>query len=87
MTTPISSSSPKVQLGKHKAVIAAVVSAIGAGASALTVALSDGAIDLAEAWTIIGAILAGGGLTGGLTYVQPTTVKVVDGVSEAPDAI
>lgn len=76
MSNEISTSSPKVSLGKHKAIVAAIVSGVVAAGSVLLSALSDGAIDIGEVWAIVGAGLAGAGLAGPATYVQPTTVQV-----------
>ena len=70
----VSSSSPKVTLGNSKAVIAAVVGGVAAGAAALLQALTDGAIDIGEFYVILGAVLSGAGLTGGATYAKSTTV-------------
>lgn len=80
-TTPdgprhLSSSSPAVTLGPQKAIVAAIAGAVVAGGTALISAVSDGAIDVGEAWTIVGAILAGAGLTGGSTYAKSTDVTI-----------
>lgn len=70
----VESSSPKVTLGPQKAVIAAVVGGISAGAAALLQALTDGSIYIGEFYVILGAVLAGAGLTGGTTFAKSTTV-------------
>jgi hypothetical protein len=40
-----------------------------------SLAIADGAIDLNEGWGILAALLVGGGIIGGGTWVTPTTVK------------
>lgn len=70
----VSSSSPKVELGKSKAAVAAVAGAIVTGGGVFVTAISDGAITLEEAWLVIGALLAGAGLIGGGTFATPTSV-------------
>ena len=84
----VSSSSPSVKLGPAKAVVAAVLGALAALGQDVTMylaylplrhdpnrrAISDGAVDLGEAWALVGAVLGGAGLTGGLTWATPTSV-------------
>lgn len=70
----VSSASPKVELGKSKAVVAAVAGGVVAAGGVFITALTDGAIDLGEAYAIIGAGLAGAGLPGFAAFLAPTTV-------------
>lgn len=70
----VTSDSPKVDLGKSKAVVAAVAGAVAAGGTVLATALMDGAIDLNEGIALVVAILAGAGVPGMGAYVTPTTV-------------
>lgn len=70
----VSSASPAVELGKSKAVLAAVAGGIVAAGGVFITAISDGAIDLGEAYGIIGAGLAGAGIPGFAAFLTPTTV-------------
>ena len=72
----VDSSSPKVELRPAKAVVAAIVGGVVAGGSVLLSALSDGALGLGEIWQVVGAVLAGAGLTGGVTYGKSTSVTI-----------
>lgn len=70
----VSSASPVVHLGPAKAVIAAVLGALGAAVPLAIAAVSDGALTLDEGWGIAGALLAGAGVIGGGTFLMPTSV-------------
>lgn len=71
----VSSESPKVELGKSKAVIAAGGGLIVAlGTWFLTGALDDGALSVNEGIGLVLAILGGIGVPGIGTYVTPTSV-------------
>lgn len=70
----VSSESPKVELGKSKAIVAAVGGVFVAVGGVLVGALSDGAIDLNEGIALGIAVLVGLGVPGVGTYVVPTTV-------------
>lgn len=70
----VTSESPKVELGKSKAVVAAVAGVFVAVGGVLAGALSDGAIDLNEGIALGVAVLVGLGVPGIGTYVVPTTV-------------
>lgn len=70
----VSSSSPKVSLGKSKAVFAAIAGLAVAVGPVLTLALQDGAIDLNEGIGIAIAALVGLGVPGVGTYITPTSV-------------
>jgi hypothetical protein len=70
----VTSASPKVTLGPAKAIIAAILGALGAAVPLAIAATADGAIDLNEGWGILGALLVGGGIIGGGTWVTPTKV-------------
>lgn len=72
----VPSSSPKVTLGNAKAIVAAVVGGLAAGAASLLTALGDGVIDLSEFYVILGAVLVGSGLTGGSTWAKSTDVTI-----------
>jgi aconitase B len=71
-----SSSSPRVELGPAKGIVSAVLGAIVTAAPIAVTAVSDGAIDLGEAFAIVAGLLAGAGLIGGATYLTPTQVTV-----------
>lgn len=75
-STTVSSSSPSVQLGTHKAWIAAVAGAVVGAGNVLLLALSDGAIDLGEGINIILAGLTGAGIVGIPTWAKSTTVTL-----------
>jgi hypothetical protein len=70
----ISSESPKVTLGKSKAVFAAVAGLAVAVGPVLTLALGDGAIDINEGIGLFVAALVGLGVPGVGTYYVPTKV-------------
>lgn len=70
----VSSSSPKVTLGPAKAVVSAILGALGAAVPLAIAATADGAIDATEGWGILGALLVGAGVIGGGTWVTPTKV-------------
>lgn len=70
----VTSDSPKVELGKAKAIVAAVSGLFVAVGPVLTVALADGAIDLNEGIALGIAVLVGLGVPGLGTYVTPTSV-------------
>lgn len=70
----VSSESPKVELGKSKAIVAAVGGVFVAVGGVLVGALSDGAIDLNEGIALGIAVLVGLGVPGVGTYVVPTSV-------------
>ena len=70
----VKSSSPAVTLGPAKAVIAAILGALGAAVPLGIAAIADGAIDLSEGWGILGALLVGAGVIGGGTWLTPTKV-------------
>ncbi len=70
----ISSDSPKVELGKSKAIVAAITGGVVAAGGVLTTALMDGAIDAGEGIAIFVALLVGLGVPGIGTYTAPTSV-------------
>lgn len=70
----VSSDSPKVTLGKGKAIIAAVAGLAVAVGPLLANALEDGAIDTNEGITLFIAVLVGLGVPGLGTYFTPTKV-------------
>ena len=70
----VTSDSPKVELGKSKAIVAAVGGVVAAVAPVLTVALADGAFDLNEGIALVIAVLVGLGVPGIGAYVVPTKV-------------
>lgn len=70
----VSSESPKVELGKSKAVIAAVGGVVAAVGLLLPSVLADGAISLNEGFLLLFAVLGGAGVPGIGTYVTPTSV-------------
>lgn len=70
----VSSASPAVDLGKSKAVVAAIGGVIAAVAPVLTVTLADGQLDVNEGIALVIAILAGLGIPGIGAYVVPTKV-------------
>ena len=70
----VTSASPKIELGKSKAILAAVAGTIVTGGGVFLTAIGDGAITLEEAWGIGGALLAGAGLIGGGVFAVPTAV-------------
>lgn len=70
----VDSSSPKVTLGKSKAVVAAVGGALVGGLTALGVALADEVVTSGEWVAVALAVVVGTGLVGGATFVAPTTV-------------
>lgn len=70
----VSSASPKIELGKSKAIVAGIGGVIAAVAPVLTIALADGAIDLNEGIALGLAVLVGLGVPGIGSYVTPTTV-------------
>lgn len=70
----VPSSSPKVELGKSKAILAAAAGGIVAAGGVFLTAISDGALDLGEVYGIIGAALAGAGIPGFAAFLTPTTV-------------
>lgn len=71
----VKSSSPAITLGPAKAIIAAVLGALGAAVPLAVAAIGDGTLDLTEGWGIVTALLVGAGVIGGGTYLTPTTVK------------
>lgn len=70
----VSSASPAVELGNSKAILAAVTGGIVAAGGVFLTAISDGVIDLGEAYGIIGAGLAGAGIPGFAAFLAPTSV-------------
>lgn len=68
------SSSPKVTLGPAKAVVGAIAGAVVAAGPITLEAIADGAIDLGEIWSIIGALLVGAGLVGGSVFAKSAKV-------------
>lgn len=71
----VSSSSPKVELGPAKAIIAAAGGVVTALSVWLTTApLADGALDVNEGIALVIAILGGLGVPGIGTYLTPTRV-------------
>lgn len=71
----VASTSPKVELGKSKAVVAAIGGVVTAVSVWLTAGpLNDGAIDLNEGIALVIAILAGLGVPGIGAYLTPTKV-------------
>jgi len=70
----VSSASPAVELGKSKAVLAAITGGVVAAGGVFLTAISDGAITLGEAYGIVGAGLAGAGIPGFAAFLTPTTV-------------
>lgn len=70
----VTTDSPKVTLGKAKAVVATVATAVSMGLGALAVALADETVTQGEWVTVAIAFLAGTGLVGGATYAAKTTV-------------
>lgn len=71
----VSSSSPKLELGKSKAVIAAIGGVVTAVSIWLTgEPFADGAIDLGEGIALVFAIAGGLGIPGLGTYYMPTKV-------------
>ena len=68
------SSSPKVTLGPAKAVVGAIAGAVVSAGPLVLEAIADGAVDLGEVWSIIGALLVGAGLVGGSVFVKSTKV-------------
>lgn len=70
----VKSSSPAVTLGPAKAVIAAILGALGAAVPLAINATADGVLDLGEGWAIVGALLAGAGVIGAGTWLTPTKV-------------
>lgn len=70
----VTSDSPKVELGKSKAIVAAVTGGIVAAGGVLLTSVSDGAITLAEGFAIVGAGLAGAGIPGFGAWLTPTAV-------------
>lgn len=73
----VTSDSPKVELGKSKAIVAAIGGVVAAVAPVLTVTLADGAIDLNEGIALAIAVLAGLGIPGIGAYIVPTKVTRV----------
>lgn len=71
----VSSASPSVKLGPAKAIVSGILGALGLAIPVAVAAVADGAIDLTEGWNIIGALLAGGGIIGGGTWLTPTSVS------------
>lgn len=74
--TPIATSSPSVQLGNHKAWIAAVLGGLVAAGNVAVLAVSDGAVDLGEGINILLAALTGSGIVGAGTWLKSTTVTL-----------
>lgn len=75
-TNTVSTSSPAVDLGPHKAIVAAVAGGLVAAGSSLVTALSDNLVTPAE-WITAGiALLVGAGLVGGPTWAKSTTVSL-----------
>lgn len=70
----VTSDSPKVSLGKAKAIAAAIGGLFVAVGPVLTTALADGALDLNEGIAIGIAVLVGLGVPGLGVYYTPTTV-------------
>lgn len=70
----VTSDSPKVELGKSKAIFAAISGVVVAVSPVLSVALGDGAIDLNEGIALGIAVLVGLGVPGVGTYLVPTSV-------------
>ena len=70
----VSTDSPKVELGKSKAIAAAVATVAVAFLGALGVAVADEVVTTGEWITIATATIIATGLVGGATYVVPTTV-------------
>lgn len=72
----IDTSSPAVDLGRHKAIVATVAGGLVAAGASLVTALADNAITPAEWITALIALLVGAGLTGAPTYAKSTTVTL-----------
>lgn len=71
----VSSASPSVDLGKSKAVVAAVAGVVTAVSVWLTTApLADGRLDLNEGIALGIAVLGGLGVPGIGAYIAPTSV-------------
>lgn len=70
----VSSSSPKVELGPAKAIVAAVAGLAVAVGPVLAASLGDGALDVNEGITLLVAVLVGLGVPGVSTYLVPTKV-------------
>lgn len=70
----VTTDSPKVELGKGKAIAAAAATVAVAFLGALGVAVADNVITPGEWITIATATIVATGLVGGTTYLTPTTV-------------
>jgi hypothetical protein len=70
----VESDSPRVELGKSKAIVAAVGGALVGGLTALGVALVDEVVTSGEWVGVALAVVIGTGLVGGATYATKTTV-------------
>lgn len=70
----VTSDSPKVELGKAKAVFAGIAAVAVSVGTVLTASLADGAIDLNEGIALGLALLGGLGVGGLGTYAVPTKV-------------